>query len=67
MGIDCLQDMRGEYVRHFLTQEAVVGREEEVRLNKTLLPMVQPQHLQVLAASYRSCCSCVVKAVSHHR
>ena len=59
--------MRGEYVRHFLTREAVVGREEEVRLNKTLLPMVQPEQLQAIAESFKSCCSCVVKAVSHHR
>lgn len=62
-----VQDMRAEYVRHFLTEEAVVGREEEVRLNKTLLPMVRPEHLQAIADRYKSSCSCVVKAVSHHR
>lgn len=60
------QDVRAEYVRHWLGGELVVGREYEARLCKTLLPRVKVGDLN-LAERCRSCCSCVVKTVSHRK
>ncbi|KAK9820030.1 hypothetical protein WJX72_005269 [[Myrmecia] bisecta] len=61
------QDLRDEYIRHFLHEEFVIGREFEARLSKTFLPKITAQELAALAEMLRSTCSCVVKVGSHKR
>ncbi len=61
------QDLRDEYIRHFLHGEFVIGREFEARLSKTFLPKITARELSALAELMRSTCSCVVKVGSHKR
>ena len=61
------QEIRAEYVRHFLTDEFVVGREKEARLFKSIIDKITAEDVQQVAEQLRSSASCVVKAVSHRR
>lgn len=62
-----MQDLREEYVRHFLTGELVVGREKEARLTKTLVPTIHAADLLQVAQHYRPSSNCVVKVASHKK
>ena len=59
------QEVRSEYVRHFLTGEMVLGRDHEAQLSKTLLPRITASDAHKLTERYRSSCDLVVKTVSH--
>ena len=61
------QEIRAEYVRHFLSDEFVVGRDKEARLFKSIIGSVTAEDVQRVAEQLRSSASCVVKAVSHRR
>ncbi|CAL5222596.1 g4987 [Coccomyxa viridis] len=61
------QEIRAEYVRHFLSDEFVVGREKEARLFKSIIDKITAEDVQQVAEQLRSSASCVVKAVSHRR
>ena len=61
------QEIRAEYVRHFLSDEFVVGREKEARLFKSIIDTITAEDVQQVAEQLRSSASCVVKAVSHRR
>ncbi len=63
----CGQEIRAEYVRHFLSDEFVVGREKEARLFKSIIDKITAEDVQQVAEQLRSSASCVVKAVSHRR
>ena len=62
-----VQDIRAEYVRHFLSDEFVVGREKEARLFKNIIDTITAEDVQQVAKELRSSASCVVKAVSHRK
>jgi len=61
------QDVCGEYVRHFLNGELVVGQDMEARLTKTMLPKITPAELKEFADSMSPHSSCVVKTVEHRK
>lgn len=61
------QEIRAEYVRHFLSDEFVVGRDKEARLFKSIIDTITAEDVQQVAEQLRSRASCVVKAVSHRR
>ena len=61
------QEIRAEYVRHFLSDEFVVGRDKEARLFKSIIDTITAEDVQQVAEQLRSSASCVVKAVSHRR
>lgn len=56
-------DLAGEYVRHFLTGELVVGAELEARLSVTLAKLITPEGIQRVSEVHRSNASCVIKVV----
>jgi predicted Zn-dependent peptidase len=60
-------DIRDEYLRHFLSNEIVLGQELEARLYKTLLPRVTKEAIEAVAARFKTHDSCVVKVVEHQR
>ena len=65
--IDSVQEIRSEYVRHFLSEEFVVGRDAEARLFKSIIDTITAEDVRQVAEQLRSSASCVVKAVSHRR
>jgi hypothetical protein len=65
--IDSVQEIRSEYVRHFLSEEFVVGRDAEARLFKSIIDTITAADVRKVAEQLRSSASCVVKAVSHRR
>lgn len=62
-----LQEIRSEYVRHFLSDEFVVGRDKEARLFKSIIDTISAEDVRQVAELLRSSASCVVKAVSHRK
>jgi hypothetical protein len=62
-----VQEIRSEYVRHFLSEEFVVGRDAEARLFKSIIETITAEDVRQVAEQLRSTASCVVKAVSHRR
>ena len=58
-------DAASEYVRHFTTQELVVGPGTEARMRKTLLKKVDRAMLEQLAQLHKSKDSCTVKLQEH--
>lgn len=62
-----VQEIRSEYVRHFLSEEFVVGRDAEARLFKSIIDTITAEDVRQVAEQLRSSASCVVKAVSHRR
>lgn len=56
-------DLAGEYVRHFLNGELVVGAELEAQLSVTLAKLISTADVQRMSHDYRSASSCVVKVV----
>lgn len=65
-----LQELRGEYVRHFLSGEFVMDRRKEAQLCKTMLTKIGKEDGHAFKDLAKTCCSThsmVVKTVSHRR
>ena len=62
-----MQEIRAEYVRHFLSDEFVIGREREARLFKSIIDTITAEDVRQVAEQLQSSASCVVKTVSHRK
>lgn len=64
------QELRGEYVRHFLNGEFVVDRKREAHLCKSMLNKISREDGHAFQELAHKCCSTsnmVVKTTSHRR
>ncbi|GBG85044.1 hypothetical protein CBR_g39508 [Chara braunii] len=59
------QNLRDEYMQHFLRNEPVPGIEFEAQLVKTLLPVITLDEVVEVAKQYSLRESCVIKVVEH--
>ena len=67
MSLPIAQEIRAEYVRHFLSDEFVIGREREARLFKSIIDTITAEDVRQVAEQLQSSASCVVKTVSHRK
>ncbi len=68
--LNVMQELRGEYVRHFLSGEFVMDRRKEAHLCKTMLTKIGKEDGHAFKDLAKTCCSThnmVVKTVSHRR
>eukprot|EP00899_Mesostigma_viride_P018829 jgi/Mesvir1/26948/Mv20668-RA.1 len=59
------EDLRDEYLQHFLRHEPVPGVEYEMKLAKTLLPEISVAEVNAVGQYYRFERSCIVKTVEN--
>ena len=54
-------------MRHFLSDEFVIGREREACLFKSIIDTITAEDVRQVAEQLQSSASCVVKTVSHRK